>query len=69
MNRVLSYISGTHGEHNTIFYRYSDTDSRASSVGSPYDTIGYVVACDHVLPISLYVFPPSLLKRKGKKTA
>lgn len=68
MYRVHSYISDTKGEHNTIFYRYSGTGSRAPSVDSNYDTNGCVAACDHCLPISVYLFPPSLFKRKGKKT-
>ena len=68
MYRVHSYISGTQGEHNTTFYRYSGTGSRAPSVDSHYDTTGCVVACDHCLPISVYVFPPLSFQKKRKKT-
>ena len=68
MYRVHSYISGTQGEHNTTFYRYSGTGSRAPSVDSHYDTTGCVVACDHCLPISVYVFPPLSFRKKRKKT-
>ena len=57
----------------TVTYRvlevnmYSGTGSRTPSVDSHYDTIGCVVACDHSFPISVYVFPSSLLKRKRKE--